>query len=72
MPQAGYNWNGEITSFFMDYGMTQVREDLCLFALIVEGEIVILASLYVENIPMGLKPTTTKLHLSQTVKPDTM
>ena len=39
----------------MDYDMMQVREDLCLFALIVEGEIVILASLYVADIPMGFK-----------------
>ena len=55
MPQVGYNWNGEITSFFIDYGITQVREDLCLFAPIVEEEIVILASLYVADIPMGFK-----------------
>jgi hypothetical protein len=55
MPQSGRNWNCDITSFFVDYGMTQVREDLCLFALIVEGEIVILASLYVDDIPVGFK-----------------
>ena len=61
MPQAGCNWNGEITSFFMDYRMTQIREDLCLFAIIVKGEIVILASFYVDDIPMGFKTDDNKI-----------
>ena len=55
MPQSGQNWNIDITSFFIEYGMMQVREDLCLFALIVEGEIVVISSLYVDDIPSGFK-----------------
>ena len=55
MPQAGFNWNGDITNFFISYEMTQVREDLCLFVLIIDGEIVIIASLYVDDILIGFR-----------------
>ena len=54
--------------------MTQVREDLCLFALIVEGEIKILASLYVDDIPVGFKTEQYENNLVAVLKapPDTM
>jgi len=55
MPQAGRNWNGVITQFFISYGMVQVREDLCLFILFVNGEIAIIIAIYVDDILAGFK-----------------
>ena len=54
MPQASRNWNSAATTWLVDVmGFTQLREDLCLFALFIDGLLVGVAALYVDDLIAG-------------------
>jgi hypothetical protein len=54
LPQSGRNWNIVICAFFIDLGFVQIREDLCVFVLFVDGIIVAVVALYVDDILLGV------------------
>ena len=53
MPQAGRNWNSLVSSFLITLGFVSLREDLCVFVLFVEGILVIVIALYVDDFVAG-------------------
>jgi hypothetical protein len=54
LPQSGRNWNSVITAFFVELGFTQLREDLCIFVLFIDGVLVAIVALYVDDILLGV------------------
>jgi hypothetical protein len=54
LPQSGRNWNSVITAFFVELGFIQLREELCVFVLFVDGKLVAVVALYVDDILLGV------------------
>ena len=53
LPQSGRNWNMLFVGFIISMGFKQMREDLCLFILVIDGKIVALIALYVDDLLIG-------------------
>jgi hypothetical protein len=54
LKQAGRNWNSKCSSYFIDeLGFIQLRNDLCVYILVVEGKLVGVIALYVDDIILG-------------------
>jgi hypothetical protein len=60
LPQSGRNWNIVICKFFLELGFVQLREDLCVFVLFVDGKIVAVVALYVDDILLGVDTVARK------------
>ena len=54
LPQAGRNWNTVITEFLIEMHFVQLREDMCIFVLFVDGKLVAVVALYVDDIILGV------------------
>jgi hypothetical protein len=58
LPQSGRNWNTDISNFIVkDMGFVQLREDLCVYALFEEGQLVAVIALYVDDLLLGCDTT---------------
>jgi histone deacetylase 1/2 len=53
LPQAGRNWNMLIDTDFIELGFIKIREDLCVYVLFVNGELVACAVLYIDDVIAG-------------------
>jgi len=53
MPQAGRNWNNLFSGFLVEFEFIPIREDLCLFILHVNGVIVAIIVIYVDDVLAG-------------------
>ena len=53
LPQSGRNWNSVITAFFVELGVNQLREGLCIFVLFIDGVLVAIVAFYVDDILLG-------------------
>jgi hypothetical protein len=53
MPQSGRNWNQLFTEFLITFEFIPLREDLCLFVLYVNGKIVAIIVIYVDDVLAG-------------------
>ena len=54
LKQAGRNWNSKCSSYFIDeLGFIQLRNDLCVYILIVGNKLVAIIALYVDDIILG-------------------
>ena len=49
-----------ICKFFLELGFVQLREDLCVFVLFVDGKIVAVVALYVDDILLGVDTVARK------------
>ena len=55
LPQSGRNWNSAISDFLIKYGFVQLREDLCVYALFEDNQLVAVITLYVDDFLLGCK-----------------
>ena len=55
LPQSGRNWNSAISDFLIQYGFVQLREDLCVYALFEDNQLVVVITLYVDDFLLGCK-----------------
>ena len=53
LPQSGRNWNLLIDKDFTDIGFVKIREDLCVYVLFENGEMVAAVGLYVDDFFAG-------------------
>ena len=54
LKQAGRNWNSKCSSYFIDeLGFIQLRNDLCVYILVVNEKLVAVIALYVDDIILG-------------------
>ena len=54
LKQAGRNWNSKCFSYFIDkLGFIQLRNDLCVYILVVNEKLVAVIALYVDDIILG-------------------
>ena len=53
LPQSGRNWNLLIIQYLRSIHFVQIREDLCLLILVIDGVVVALIALYVDDFLIG-------------------
>jgi hypothetical protein len=54
LKQAGRNWNSKCSSYFIDeLGFIQLRNDLCVYILVVNEKLVAVIALYMDDIILG-------------------
>ena len=55
LKNAGYNWNNTCSDYLVkDLGFTRLRTDLCVYALFIDGTLVSILALYVDDIILGV------------------
>ena len=55
LPQSGRNWNSAVSKFLIDYGFVQLREDLCVYVLFENNQLIVVITLYVDDFLLGCK-----------------
>jgi hypothetical protein len=53
LKQSGRNWNKLISSFLISIKFIALREDLCIFVLFIDGKLVAIIAIYVDDLLLG-------------------